>query len=63
MSAVSGVNSNFGFEALAVAMNKRALDDQGKAALSLIESTAQSVKQIQASAPQGNTGNNIDTYA
>lgn len=63
MSSITGVDSNFGFEALAVAMNKRAIDDQGKMALNLIESTAQNVQQIQAKAPQGNVGNNIDTYA
>lgn len=63
MSSVSGVGGNFGFEALAVAMNKRAIDDQGQMALSLLEGTAQTVKQIQASAPQGNLGQNIDVMA
>lgn len=63
MSSITGVDSNFGFESLAVAMNKRAIDDQGKMALNLIESTAQNVEQIKASAPQGNLGNNINTYA
>lgn len=63
MSSISGVDSNFGFEALAVAMNKRAIDEQGQVALNLIQNTAQNVQQIQAKAPQGNVGRNIDTYA
>ena len=31
MSSITGVNSNFGFEALAVAVNKKATDAQGEA--------------------------------
>lgn len=63
MSSITGTSSNFGFEALAVAMNKRAIDDQGKMALNLIEETAQNVQQIQAKGAQGNVGRNINTYA
>lgn len=63
MSAVSGVNSNFGFEAMAVAMNKRATEEQGQIAMNLLESTVQSVQQINAQTAQGNVGRNVNTYA
>lgn len=63
-SAVGG-SENFGFEALAVAVNKKAVDAQGQAALSMLEGAVQSVQQINASAPRpvGNVGNNVNTYA
>lgn len=65
MSSITGTSANFGFEALTVAMTKRATDEQGKAALALIESTAQSVQQINASVPaaSGRVGTNIDVQA
>lgn len=65
MSSITGMNSNFGFEALNVAMTKRATEAQGQAALKMLESTAQSVQQINASAPSagGRLGSNIDVRA
>ncbi|MCK0527671.1 MULTISPECIES: hypothetical protein [unclassified Anaerobiospirillum] len=65
MSSITGMNSNFGFEALSVAMTKRATEAQGQAALKMLESTAQSVQQINASAPSagGRVGSNIDVRA
>lgn len=63
MSSITGLDSNFGFESMAIAMNKRSIDEQGKMALNLLESTAQSVQQIQAKAPQGNLGRNVDVMA
>ena len=65
MSSITGTSANFGFEALNVAMTKRATEQQGRAALALLESTAQSVEQINASAPaaSGNIGTNIDVHA
>lgn len=63
-SAVGG-SENFGFEALAVAVNKKAVDQQGKAALAMLEGAVESVQQVQAAAPRavGNVGNNVNTYA
>lgn len=65
MSSITGTSANFGFEALNVAMTKRATEQQGKAALQLLESTAQSVEQINASAPKasGSVGSSVDIYA
>ena len=67
MSSITGVNSNFGFEALAVAVNKTATDAQGEAVMKLLDGTMQSVQQINAAAPKlqasGSVGTNIDTYA
>ena len=65
MSSITGVNSNFGFEALAVAVNKKATDAQGEAVMNLLEGTMQSVQQINAKMGQasGSVGTNIDTYA
>lgn len=65
MSSVSGVSSNFGNEALAVAMAKRSNDEQGKAALSLLEGAVQTTQQIQAKAPAatGALGSRIDIMA
>lgn len=65
MSSITGTSANFGFEALSVAMTKRATEQQGKAALQLLESTAQSVEQINASAPKssGSVGSSVDVYA
>ena len=67
MSSITGVNSNFGFEALAVAVNKKATDAQGEAVIKLLDSTVQSVQQINAAGAQvqasGSVGTNIDTYA
>lgn len=60
MSGISGVSSNSNFEALAVAINKRVIDEQGQAALSLLESTAESVQQIQNTQASGSLGANID---
>ncbi len=68
MSSITGVNSNFGFEALAVAVNKKATDAQGEAVMNLLEGTMQSVQQINAAGARvvqasGSVGTNIDTYA
>lgn len=65
MSSITGLSDNFGFEALAVAMSKRATEAQGEAALKMLESTAQSVEQINASAPSvnGRVGSNVDVRA
>lgn len=65
MSSITGVNPNFGFEALAVAMSKRQSDAQGEMVLDLLQTTTQSVQQIQASAPAANSrvGSVIDVQA
>ena len=65
MSSITGVNSNFGFEALAVAVNKKATDAQGQAVMQLLQGTRQSVQQVNAAAPKasGSVGSSVDTYA
>ena len=64
MSSITGVNSNFGFESLAVAMSKRQSDAQGEMVLDLLQTTTQSVQQInQAAASTGRVGSVIDVQA
>ncbi|HIX57892.1 MAG TPA: hypothetical protein H9850_10550 [Candidatus Anaerobiospirillum pullistercoris] len=64
MSSITGVNSNFGFESLAVAMSKRQSDAQGEMVLDLLQTTTQSVQQInQAAASNGRVGSVIDVQA
>ena len=64
MSNITGVNSNFGFESLAVAMSKRQSDAQGEMVLDLLQTTTQSVQQInQAAASNGRVGSVIDVQA
>lgn len=64
MSSITGVNSNFGFESLAVAMSKRQSDAQGEMVLDLLQTTTQSVQPInQAAASNGRVGSVIDVQA
>lgn len=64
MSNITGLSNNFGFEFMAVAMTKRSTEAQGKIAMSLLEDTAQSVQQINASAQSnGRVGSVINTKA
>ena len=64
MSSITGVNSNFGFESLAVAMSKRQSDAHGEMVLDLLQTTTQSVQQInQAAASNGRVGSVIDVQA
>ena len=64
MSSITGVNSNFGFESLAAAMSKRQSDAQGEMVLDLLQTTTQSVQQInQAAASNGRVGSVIDVQA
>ena len=64
MSSITGVNSNFGFESLAVAMSKRQSDAQGEMVLDLLQTTTQSVQQLnQAAASNGSVGSVIDVHA
>ena len=64
MSSITGVNSHFGFESLAVAMSKRQSDAQGEMVLDLLQTTTQSVQQInQAAASNGRVGSVIDVQA
>lgn len=64
MSSITGLSSDFGSQSLALAMTKRANDEQGQQALQLLEGAAQSVQQIKAAAPapssNGSLGANID---
>ncbi len=63
MSSITAAGSTtFGFEALNVAMTKRANDQQGQAALQLLQGAIQSTAQVQQAAPanDGRLGANID---
>lgn len=67
MSSISGVNANFGFEALAASMTKRSSDAQEQAVMSLLEGTAQANQQINAAGARAvqaaSQGSTIDVYA
>ncbi len=60
MSSVAGMGGNFGMEALAVAMTKKANEQSGQAALSLVEAAVQSTQQVNALAQSGSVGRNIN---
>ena len=71
---MSEISSNFGMEAMNVAMLKRSNDNQGQMALAPLEGAVQTSQQIQASAPvtpqvhpvahaEGSLGANLDTTA
>ena len=66
MSSITGLSSDFGSQSLALAMTKRANDEQGQQALQLLQGAAQSAQQIQAASPAakgsatGSLGANID---
>lgn len=64
MSCITGLSSDYGSQSPALAMTKRANDQQGQQALQLLQGSAQSVQQIKAAAPaafsSGNLGANID---
>lgn len=63
MGGVSGTSANFGFEALSVAMSKRATEAQGQIALNLVEASAQSAQQVSAASSNGRVGSVIDVQA
>ncbi len=50
--SVSGVSANSNMEMLAVAMMKKQTDAEGEAALQLLNSTVQSVQQVNQTAAQ-----------
>ena len=63
---ITGNKTSFGFEALNVAMTKRANDAQGQAAMQLLQGAVQSTQQIQQSSPvkaaSGTLGANVDIH-
>lgn len=63
MSGITGLSSNFGFESLAVAMSKRQQDAQGQQVLNLLDSTVQSVQQVNQTAANSRVGSTIDIQA
>lgn len=67
MSSVTGLDSDYGMQSLAIAVNKKSTDAQAQAALSLLQGAAQSAQQIQAAAPSassvtGALGANINIH-
>ncbi|SPT68262.1 Uncharacterised protein [Anaerobiospirillum thomasii] len=61
-SSITGLSSNFGHESLAVAMTKKANEQQGQQALQLIQGAMETVQNTQAAAPKaaGSLGSNIN---
>lgn len=65
MSSITAAdNSNYGMESLAISIQKKSSDQNGKMAISLLDSTVQSISQIQTGslplASSGSLGTNIN---
>lgn len=60
--SVGAAASAQGFEVLGAVMAKKQQNQEGKMALMLIQSAAQTVEKVQASAPVGNLGQNINIH-
>ncbi len=65
MSSITAAdNSNFGMESLAISIQKKSADQNGKMAISLLDSTIQGISQVQTGslplASSGNLGTNIN---
>lgn len=58
--SVGAAASGQGFEVLGAVMAKKQQNQEAKMAMALLQSAAQSSAQIQASAPVGNLGQNIN---
>ncbi|MBZ9612884.1 hypothetical protein [Rheinheimera maricola] len=58
--SVGAASSAQGFEVLGAAMAKKQQNQEAKMAMTLLQGAVQSSAQIQASAPVGNLGQNIN---
>ncbi|WP_445768794.1 hypothetical protein [Rheinheimera sp.] len=58
--SVGAAASSQGFEVLGAVMAKKQQNQEAKMATMLVQSAMQSVEQVQASAPVGNLGQNIN---
>jgi hypothetical protein len=58
--SVGAAASNQGYEVLGAVMAKQQQNQEAKMATMLVQSAMQSVEQVQASAPVGNLGQNIN---
>lgn len=58
--SVGAASSNQGYEVLAAVMANKQQNQEAKMATMLVQSAMQSVEQVQASAPVGNLGQNIN---
>lgn len=60
-SSITGLSSDYGMQSMALAMTKKATEQQGKAALELIQGAVSTVQQTQATPrAQGSLGANIN---
>jgi hypothetical protein len=58
--SIGAAASNQGYEVLGAVMAKQQQNQEAKMATMLVQSAMQSVEQVQASAPVGNLGQNIN---